>query len=748
LEKLFSQFFSQLRQRQVFKVATIYVVSAWPLIQVADILVAAMGLPDTVVPMLFKVFVIGFPISLIFAWLINFTSKGLVRADQDKTGPEDSFYKVNARAFATVGGSLVLALLITLGSQLLIDTPTTNSSTVAKSPIPEPPQAMEFLQKDDKESIAVLPFEVLSNDPEDEYFADGMVEELLNLLAKIPELRVAARTSSFSYKGVKDKTIVDIGKELGVDTILEGSIRKNDVSNHIRVTAQLIEVSTGAHLWSETYDREYRDIFQIQDEIASSVAGKMERTLLGETPKVEFVAGTHNVDAMVEYGKGQKQLTHRTAPAIEQALQHFQNAVAKDEKYARAYVGISDANILLALYGSVPKQAAFDAAQDALDIAFGLNDKLAAAHASQGLLSDGLNRNGEAEASFKKAIELNPNYAMTYMWYGSLMQNRGQLEQAHVLYKTAFELDPKSAVAAFNVAWGHFQLGAEEEAMEWFSKIVANDPYYPGAYLLVGNILNNRGRLDEAVDMYHRALNVDPYNKNALGGLLAASMDMADDQAFSHWFNYLEQNPSIFSKNDVQLIRARYMATIDEPEKSINILKELEFGSGEEGIGTYIAAEIAFYTEDYPAAVAAYEKLRDFDPDNPAAFYYLSNGQATLHLAYAYQKNKQRNKASELILNYDRYLQNNKDKKANNPQYYYNMALLHALRADEDAAFNYLQGAIDSGWVQIWQAKFEPILAKMSRQQRYDQMMGGVNARLAYMKNRSRERESEALTGT
>ena len=348
-------FLAQLKQRQIFKVATIYAVSAWPLIQIADLAVPSLGLPDSVMTLLLKIFIIGFPISLLFAWLFNFTAQGIVRINENNSVNEVNNPAVNIRTTIAVAGSLVIALAITLFTQLMMepDSQVNDLSKINKTKnLSTLPTSLTTNLSTNK-SIAILPFVPFSADPEDEFFADGMVEELLNLMAKVPDLQVAARTSSFAYKGNTTKTIVEIGKELGVDIILEGSIRKNDVSNKIRVTAQLIQVSTGEHLWSETYDREYRDIFKIQDDIARSVVDKMKITLLGKSKKQRFIVGTYSVDAMVEYGKGQAELSHRTAPSIEKALKHFNNAVEQDINYARAYVGIADANILLALYGNL-----------------------------------------------------------------------------------------------------------------------------------------------------------------------------------------------------------------------------------------------------------------------------------------------------------------------------------------------------------------------------------------------------------
>jgi len=606
------------------------------------------------------------------------------------------------------------------------------------------PTEQSKLSEGKKESIAILPFVPFSNDVEDEFFADGMVEELLNLLAKIPDLQVAARTSSFAYKGVSNKTIVEIGKELGVDTILEGSIRKNDITNKIRITAQLIKVSTGEHLWSETYDREYRDIFQIQDDIARAVVDKMKITLLGKEEVFDFVAETTNVDAMVAFGKGQNELAHRTAPSIIKALQHFQQAAKLDKNYARAFVGIADANILLALYGNLTEEQANSSAKKALDTAFQLSPNLAAAHATKGLLLAETDT-AKAVQSFKQAIKLNPNYAMTYMWYGSLLQSRGDIGGAHKLFEQAYVLDPKSPVAAYNVAWCYYQAGAEKKAMDIFSQIISNDPYYPGAYNLVGDILSTRGRLDESISMYKRALDVDPVNKKAIKGLLIANMDMGNIKQTQQWFDYASKEESQFSVQDVTFMKARFYASQGDVNKALNSLKAIKFTGEKAMMNDYIEGEYAYYQGNYAQAITAFERLLNFNASNSDYFYHLSEGQSAIHLAYAYMQVEQVAQAKIIIDGFSQFLEKDKAKISNDPSYYYNLALIHALKENNLDTYQYLQGAIDAGWIKVWQADLEPILSNINKEQQFTQMMGGVRARLATMRARSEDENSFLL---
>jgi TolB-like protein/Tfp pilus assembly protein PilF len=741
-------FITQLKRRQVFKVATIYAVSAWPLIQLADLSVPALGLPDSVMTLLLKIFIAGFPVCLVFAWLFNFTDKGIVRASANTD--ELNQPQANVRTTIAVAGTLSLILMITLGSQLMLDEhQVTNTTLIASNQSEIQPAVLPLINDAGKESIAILPFVPFSNDPEDEFFADGMVEELLNLLAKLPNLQVAARTSSFAYKGITNKTIPQIGRELGVDTILEGSIRKNDTTNKIRVTAQLIKVSTGEHLWSETYDREYRDIFQIQDDIAHAVVKKMKITLLGApSEEHEFHAPTTSVDAMVAYGKGQKELSHRTTMSINTAMDNFQQAITFDPNYARAYVGIADANNLLALYGNISHKEARANAQQAIDKALALDDKLAEAYAAKGLMLRSVD--GEkSEIAFKKAIALNGNYAMTYMWYGTLLQSRGDVDTAHKLLEKAFELDPKSPVAAYLLAWSHYAAGAEGKAMELFSHIIANDPYYPEAYNLVGQILLKRGRLDESIPMFKRSLDVDALNKSAVRGLLSATMDMGSFDLALQWFDYARKHDELFSSSDINGMMARYHFTQGEREKAFEYMDRISLEDDHEGQkADAIEAQKAYFQENYNAAVIAYERIRHKEQNSEDAFYRRNGGRSAAHLAHAYAQLEMTDKLNELLAGLERYLDKNKQKQVNNSSYYYTMALIKTIQHKQNEAFYYLQGAIDVGWVRAWEAEAEPILKPVNKDIQFTLMMGGVKARLATMRTRMADEEAFMMEGT
>ena len=277
-------FFNELKRRNVFKVAAAYIIVGWLIMQAGDTLAPALHLPDWVNSLLIFFLILGFPLAMFFAWAFEMTTEGIKKEkdiERDQSITQVTGQKLNY----TIIGLLVLTLGYFVYDKSVSSTPNAVETTSVTSPASES-------QTNPYQTIAVLPFVNMSEDPSNEYFSDGLTEELLNMLAKIKELRVASRTSSFTFKGQGEDLRI-IGEKLNVGSILEGSVRKDDKRNRVRITAQLINVDDGYHLWSETYDRELDDIFAIQDEIAREVARALTITLLGEDEaRLEQVVST------------------------------------------------------------------------------------------------------------------------------------------------------------------------------------------------------------------------------------------------------------------------------------------------------------------------------------------------------------------------------------------------------------------------------------------------------------------------
>jgi TolB-like protein len=353
-------------------------------------------------------------------------------------------------------------------------------------------------------SIAVLPFTNLSSDPADEYFSDGISEEIINALSKLEGLRVAARTSSFAFKG-RGVEINEIARKLGVSTVLEGSVRK--AGNRIRITAQLVNVSDGFQLWSERYDRDMEDIFAVQDEIARSIADRLRVTLKGgQQPVVK--AGTDNLEAYQLYLKG-RALLYQRGRGLPRALECFKRAVALDAEYALAWAGLADVHRLLLWYGFARPQASLPHSKEAAIRAVALDPSLAEAHtalAQAYMYWDWDWPNAERE--FLRALELNPRYVQGLSWYGVwyLQAVAGRFEEGLVHAKQAVEFDPLSGYATANLALAYAFAARSAEGLAVAQHAVELDPESILAQLALAYTLYFQSRFEESVAVGEAAL--------------------------------------------------------------------------------------------------------------------------------------------------------------------------------------------------------------------------------------------------
>ena len=354
-------------------------------------------------------------------------------------------------------------------------------------------------------SIAVLPFTNLSSDPADEYFSDGISEEIINALSKLEGLRVAARTSSFSFKG-RAVEITEIARKLGVSTVLEGSVRK--AGYRIRITAQLVNVADGFHLWSERYDREMEDIFAVQDEIARSIADRLKVTLKGGQHQPLVNAGTDNLEAYQLYLKG-RALFYQRGRGLPRSLECFKRAVALDEKYALAWAGLADAYNMLAWYGFVRPQASLPHAKKAATRAVALGPSMAEAHTALAQAYSFCDWDwSNAEREFLRALELNPRSVQARVWYGVwyLQAFGGRFEEGFAHAEQAVECDPLSAYATANLAAAYIFAGRSAEGLAVAQHAIDLDPETITASLFLAYALYLQGRFEESVAIAEAAL--------------------------------------------------------------------------------------------------------------------------------------------------------------------------------------------------------------------------------------------------
>ena len=367
-------------------------------------------------------------------------------------------------------------------------------------------------------SIAVLPFVNMSSDPENEYFSDGLAEELINALSRLPGLQVAARTSAFSFKGSK-VSIPHIGKELNVDTVLEGGVRK--AGNQLRITAQLTNTADGYHLWSERYDREMEDVFTIQDEITRSIVSTLEVQLLGRQKGGLVRRYTENVQAYNLYLKGRHFSSQRTPEGIGKAIEYFEKATQEDPKYALAYTGLAESYAILGFYSYIPRKEAESKARAALAKVMELDDQLAETHFVQGIikLHYGIDW-PSAEMNFKQAIKSKPDFSLQHGYYGLLLAMLGRAERAIEEAKQTTALDPLSPFINTIAGGIYYMLGDYKAAVRECEKALEIDPYSTIALWMSGLVYDRLSEYERARKIMEHAVNLSkraPYFVGLLG---------------------------------------------------------------------------------------------------------------------------------------------------------------------------------------------------------------------------------------
>jgi len=480
-------FFAELKRRNVYKVAVAYAVVAWLTIQAASILLPTFEAPAWVMKVIVLLLVLGFPAALIFSWAFEITPEGIVR--ETEVGPNESIAHHTGRKIValTIVVALIAAALFVF--QMLRARSTSSSAATVSN-----------------KSIAVMPFDNLSGDPQNAYFSEGVQDEILTRLAKIAELKVISRTSTQRFKSAPND-LRQIAQQLGVANILEGSVQK--ANDQVRVNVQLINALTDGHLWADTYDRKLTDIFAVETEIAKTIADTLQAKLTGSEKIAITSRPTENPEAHELYLKGRYFWNRRTGTNLQKAADYFQQAIGKDSNYALAFSGLADCHVLLPAYaelGSNPRDElpkALEAARKAVE----LDDALCEAHTSlaRALASD--LQLPAAMSEFKRAIELNPNYATAHQWFGECLQSQGHLEEALAELKRAQELDPLSLIINSVLGFALDTVGKSDEAIAQLHKTIEIDPNFGNAHGQLGNVLEHRGRLKEAIVEYEKCFN-------------------------------------------------------------------------------------------------------------------------------------------------------------------------------------------------------------------------------------------------
>ena len=466
----------------------LYAIASWIVIEVAATVLPGLNLPDWTITLVIVLVALGFIVAIMLAWAFDIGPQGIERTESYRTSDDNAPQT---------------------GEREIIQTKSSTPLPPRSEPGNEETSPEEAADTDNRRSIAVLPFVNMSGDPENEYFSDGISEEILNLLVKLPQLRVASRTSSFVFKG-EQESMKSVGAKLGVGTVLEGSVRR--VGDRVRITAQLIEVASDSHLWSETYDRELKDVFAIQDDIARSIVAALEVTLTPRDRRALQYVATEDTKAYDYYLRGRVYFYEFTRRQFHNAIRMFKRAIEQDPNFALSYAGMADAYSLLYQWADSSEEN-IRRANEASIKAVTLDPDSAEANAARGNALAISGNHAEAERAFENAILLNPGKSEPYYFYGRDCLGQGKFEKAARLFKEACRLNPDDYQAPGFLAMAYSQLGREADRKEanirFLQTIEKYIDLHPddgralafGAYALVED-----GQVDRARNWAERAL--------------------------------------------------------------------------------------------------------------------------------------------------------------------------------------------------------------------------------------------------
>jgi TolB-like protein len=725
-------FIAELKRRNVFRVGVAYAIVAWLLIEVASVILPTFKTPEWVMQAFTTLVILGFPLTLVMAWAFELTPEGIKR-DSDVDPDESITHNTGRKLDFAIIGLLAVALIFVVVDNYVLEA----ESEPVKVAAEETPEA-EPIERE--KSIAVLPFDNISPNPEDAYFADGIHDEILAQISKIRDIKVISRTSVMRYRGEDKPSSPEIGAALGVANLLEGSVRL--AGNRVRITIQLIEAERDAHLWTETYDRELTtaNIFSIQSEIANIIADELRATLTPEEKHRLDTVPTENMAAYQAYLLGKQRLAKMTSDSVAEAGDHFQRAIDLDPSFALAYVGLADAYIGQVYVSGLPREELLAKAEAAAGEALKLDDQLGDAYNSLGGIKFARFDARGAEAAYQRALELNPNYAAAYSGYGDLLRRAlGRPEEALALDRKAIELDPLSAEIVSSLGNDLAALGRSDEALALWENALEADPEL-GIYDAISfHYWFTLGRLDDAAVWFANGISNDPGDPSRYAFLGWLFLDLgAPDRAESWIYRSLEMGPESRWPNEAMSLLHLYR----DDEAALDFVRKIHANYSYYMFPLVFLRDHALRAGRYSDARALYQEvspelLNEEAPKIDTEGGFINAIDLALVLSHTGEQER-----ADLLL--DRSLQHIQTiPRLSFNGYWIADVMIYALQGEKQKALLALRQAIDEGWRTLWwyYLKYNPNLESLHDEPEFQAMVAEIEADMAEQLERVREME-------
>jgi len=713
---------ARLRRRKVVQWGIAYAAGAWGLLQVLQFLADTYDWPAHVLRLVTLAFAIGLPIALTLAWY---------HGDRGHQKPVRNELAI-----------IALLLLLGGGALWLYGHRSTPAQTVAESATRAPTPAPTTAPSDTRPSIAVLPFENRSAKQEDAFFVDGIHDDILTQLTKIGSMKVIARTSVEQFRDTK-LTTKEIGEKLGVTRVLEGGVQR--AGDRVRVTVQLIDTATDGHLWAENYDRELTaaNIFAIQSEVAAAIAGALKTTLTTSEKARVAAIPTQSLEAWEAYQLGKQRMAKRTSEALAEAEKFFRKAIDLDPKFALAWVGLADTLTLQVIYSGAPRAAALAGAEEAIAKALALDADLAEAWASSANIATDRGQLDRAEHGFRRAIELNPNYATAYHWFNIFWGYLGRNDEALVAAEKAVALDPLSAVINASLGNTLERLGRFKDAEARYLRAIEIDPSMSLAYGNLGSLqAYGVNRFAEAVQFIEMAMHLDPGSPRDLTTLAGLHLDLGDDIGAAR---LIESGRARWPDSGAVLFSSAYLDLYrGEQKAALHDAKEL-FDQIPRGPGLQLLRNADLLAGHPEVAYARYAKVYPelVDPKSPRVDGY--NWSDAIDFALVLQNTGEGDAARLLLERSEPFMRARP--RLGEVGYGISDVQIHALRGDKAKALAALRAAETAGWRgPFWRyyRDFDPNLASIRNEPEFKAVFADIERDMARQRAELAKRPKDA----